>query len=206
MALLYPDGDTFLRMLLRDPSVAAPLACMRTYHSDTARHEIRVARIALDLGVENRLTMQELLYLGKAALRHDDGKRKTPIAILCKRGPLDEWERGVMDDHPRKGFLLAADEPEEVQGVIVSHHEWQPNAYPRRGHDRRTYPRDSERRQYSRLVRDLTEIVAAADLYDALSQARAYKPALPREKVEQFMHEQYLGDRLILGQVLKRAA
>lgn len=204
---LYPDGAAFLRTFLHDPAVAPHLARVQAYHPPTYRHMVRVARLALDLGIENRLTSHELLVLGLGALLHDVGKVKTPIGVLAKQGPLDEWERGIIDDHPRQGYVILTDfQPEGVRDIVVGHHECQPHPYPRSGTDRRQWPRWQERRHPDRTIVELTQIVAAADLFDALDSAREYKPKLPLPQIVEIMNAQYLGNRLFRDQVLKRAA
>ena len=203
-----PDSHVFLRMLLRDSSIAPHMARLYAHHADSARHSVRVAHQAIDLGIENRVMMQELLWLGAGAALHDVGKSEIPIGILAKPGRLNDSEFHTMDDHNRKGYrMLGGTQPDEVRYIVVGHHEHQANPYPRHPVERRQHPRRGpERRSYSQTLIDLTQIVAAADMYDALSSARGYKPSLPLPQVEQIMHEEYRGNPIFRRQVLERAA
>ena len=201
----HRESRTLLRLLLQDPKIAPHLAALRAYHPDTARHSIRVASLALDLGIENRLSTEELVWQGTGALLHDRGKTQTPIGILTKPSPLDAYEFEIMDDHPRQGYILLADFPAPVRAIVVGHHEHQADPYPRSGINRRKRP-SSDRRTYLENIRELTQMVAAADMFDALTSARGYKPALPISRVAELMEQEYRGDPIFRRQMLERAA
>ena len=200
---LYRDSQTILRLLQNDPAIAPHVAALRAYHPDTARHSVRVAALALDLGIENRLTTQELFWLGTGAILHDRGKTETPIGILAKPERLNPCELETMDDHPRWGYLLLPDMPDPVRRIVIGHHEHQANPYPRHGTERRRHPRNEhDRRTYDQTILDLTQIVAAADMYDALASKRGYKPAHPFAVVTEIMEKEYCGNPSFRRQVL----
>src|SRR3989344_1895661 len=145
--ILYEDSRSLLRTLLQDPSVAPHLARIRAYHPDTYRHCVRVGGLSIDLGIENRLITQELVWIGIGALLHDLGKVGIPIGILDKRGKYEDWEREIMAQHPRRGYFLLQDQSTEVRRIVVGHHEYHPDPYPRTNAERRHYPRsDADRR------------------------------------------------------------
>jgi HD-GYP domain-containing protein (c-di-GMP phosphodiesterase class II) len=107
-----------------------------------------------------------------AALTHDIGKQDIPSAVLAKPGPLDAAERMLVQRHcvdgARRLLSLARPDSEEsttaAVAVALSHHEWW---------DGSGYPFGLSGIAIPRCAR----IVAVADVVDALTSARAYKPA-----------------------------
>ena len=80
--------------------------------------------------------------------------------VVC-RFSLDEREIKVMKGHPRIGFLELKDRYyNTIRRVVVAHHEFKINPYPRSGGDRRIEKRNPEdRRTYDQLIKNLTQIV-----------------------------------------------
>ena len=128
-----------------------------------AQHAMAVARV---LGLDD--TSQTTIRLG--AYLHDLGKVRVPHEILNKPGPLTQDEFVVVQMHPIWGLeLLAAVEfPWDLKPIIRWHHE---------RYDGTGYP--------DRLRGDeipiAAQIVGIVDVFDALSTARPYRPALSRE-------------------------
>ena len=128
-----------------------------------AQHAMAVARV---VGLDD--TSQTTIRLG--AYLHDLGKVRVPHEILNKPGPLTQDEFAVVQMHPIWGLeLLAAVEfPWDLKPIIRWHHE---------RYDGTGYP--------DRLRGDeipiAAQIVGIVDVYDALSTARPYRPALSRE-------------------------
>jgi len=104
------------------------------------------------------------------AYLHDVGKVRVPHEILNKPDKLTAEEFEVVQRHPVWGIeLLAAVEfPWDIKPIIRWHHE---------RHDGSGYP--------DRLRGDeipvSAQIVGIADVYDALTTTRPYRPALPLE-------------------------
>jgi len=128
-----------------------------------AQHAMAVARV---LVLDD--TSQTTIRLG--AYLHDLGKVRVPHEILNKPGPLTQDEFAVVQMHPIWGLeLLAAVEfPWDLKPIIRWHHE---------RYDGTGYP--------DRLRGDeipiAAQIVGIVDVFDALSTARPYRPALTRE-------------------------
>jgi putative nucleotidyltransferase with HDIG domain len=128
-----------------------------------AQHAMAVARV---LGLDD--ISQTTIRLG--AYLHDLGKVRVPHEILNKPGPLTQDEFAVVQMHPIWGLeLLAAVEfPWDLKPIIRWHHE---------RYDGTGYP--------DRLRGDeipiAAQIVGIVDVFDALSTARPYRPALSRQ-------------------------
>jgi putative nucleotidyltransferase with HDIG domain len=139
---------------------------------ETAGHTERVTRLALRLAEELGLGEPALTELRLGAYLHDLGKLAIPDAILKKPGKLtpEEWEQ--MKAHAtlgeemarRLGFL-----PLATLEVIRHHHErWDGKGYP-----------DGLAGEAIPL---LARIFALADVYDALTSERPYKPPWSHEE------------------------
>ncbi|MEK6886454.1 MAG: HD domain-containing phosphohydrolase [Nanoarchaeota archaeon] len=205
----HPETVNYLDTILKDRGVQRHLDSLKKHHQESYEHSYRVGLLSIDLGFANGLRQLEIVLLGYSGLLHDLGKRFISYDVLNKEGPLTDEEKKVMDGHPRLGFLeLKETEHNDVTMILIGHHEFKTNGYPRNGKDRRTIghiPREQkDRRRTDHRLRNLAEIVAAADMYDALSSPRAYKPSLPKEKVEEILRKQYLGNPAYIEQVLAR--
>lgn len=114
-----------------------------------------------------------------AALLHDIGKIGVPRAILCKEGPLDAAEREVIEQHPQVGYdiLAGLDGCDDARTWVYQHHErWDGAGYPNRlgGHE----------------VALPGRILILAEVYDALAEARSYKPAWEIAAIVTFFRQQ----------------
>jgi PAS domain S-box-containing protein/putative nucleotidyltransferase with HDIG domain len=145
------------------------LALAAEYRDDDTHHHTQrvgntAALIAERLGLDGATV--ELFRL--AAPLHDVGKIAVSDTILLKRGRLTEAEFVRMQHHTVAGAALLAGSNSDVlqlaAEIALSHHErWDGNGYPKalRG----------EAIQLS------GRIVAVADVFDALTHERPYKPA-----------------------------
>jgi HD-GYP domain-containing protein (c-di-GMP phosphodiesterase class II) len=136
----------------------------------TFGHCERVSRrgvvVARTLGMDAHA--QTTVRLG--AYLHDLGKVRVPHEILSKPGPLTRDEFEVVQMHPIWGIdLLAGVEfPWDLKPIIRWHHE---------RYDGTGYP-DRLRGDEIPLS---AQVVGIADVYDALTTERPYRPAFSRE-------------------------
>jgi putative two-component system response regulator len=112
---------------------------------------------------------------------HDVGKMAVPDTILLKPGKLTVEEFEVMKGHAETGFQMLADSPVEVVqlGALIArtHHEhWDGGGYPR-GLAGEDIPLEGR-------------IAALADVFDALTSDRVYRPALPVRSAMEMMLEE----------------
>ena len=131
----------------------------------TEQHTRRVAALAVQIGEQLGLPERRLRLLALGGLLHDMGKLSVPDEILNKPAPLTEDEFAVIRRHPRWGRDLLA----ELGGfaplvlrLVESHHErLDARGYPNRASDLELEVR----------------ILTVADVYDALTADRVYRPA-----------------------------
>ena len=135
---------------------------------DTGLHTVRMAHYAAVIAQAYGLDRdtQDLILL--AAPLHDLGKIGIPESILFKPGALNDEEWAVMKQHPVVGYEILRDLPGAVfaMGADISlcHHErWDGTGYPRA--------------ISGRAIPISARIVAVADVFDALTSTRRYKPA-----------------------------
>jgi putative two-component system response regulator len=140
---------------------------------DTGRHTQRVGHLAELLGRAINLPEEEAALLRRAAPLHDVGKIGVPDSILLKPGPLTPEERQVMRTHTTIGAKILTGRSRTMQmaaAIALAHHEWW---------DGSGYPSG----QAGDAIPLAARIVAVADVIDALSSDRVYRPAWPAEEV-----------------------
>ncbi|HEY8828975.1 MAG TPA: HD domain-containing phosphohydrolase [Candidatus Limnocylindria bacterium] len=153
----------------------------------TAGHSKRVTRYAAVIGAEAGLSDEDLERLQAAALLHDYGKIAVRDRFLQKPGKLDDAEFAYMKAHAEKTaeFLSYLDFPpdmREVPEIAAQHHERM---------DGTGYPKGLRGSEILIGAR----IVAAADVFDALTAPRYYKPAYSIERTLELM-DGMAGDHL----------
>jgi putative nucleotidyltransferase with HDIG domain len=133
----------------------------------TQGHCQRVADYACTLARASGLESRSLTWFRMGALLHDVGKINVPSHILNKPGPLTPEEWSVMRGHPRSGveLLQSVDFPWDIRPMVLHHHErWDGAGYP-----------DGLAGEGIPLP---ARILCVADVFDALTTARSYRPAL----------------------------
>lgn len=158
--------------------------------TDTGAHLVRISEYAAVLGDALRDEFDEIDEAWIDTLRvasslHDIGKVGIPDAVLKKAGRLTDDEREVIQQHT----ALGADALHAIRGrhgeddllemseaIAVAHHErW----------DGKGYPNGVAGDQIPLAAR----IISVADVYDALTSVRVYKPAMPHEQAAQIITE-----------------
>lgn len=82
------------------------LTTVRRHHEGTYQHCLLVTGIATDFGLSLGMSNADVERLYSAAMFHDIGKARIPLAILDKPGRLDERERTLIEAHPTAGHDL----------------------------------------------------------------------------------------------------
>jgi putative two-component system response regulator len=145
---------------------------------DTGSHVVRMAHYARLIGAQLGLPDSELDLLLRAAPMHDIGKVGSPDHILRKQGKLSEPEWAIMREHARIGHEILRDSPSQLLQMAAQiahcHHE---------KFDGSGYPNGL----IGLAIPLVARIVAVADVFDALTCARPYKPAWPLEQARDFL-------------------
>ncbi len=154
-------------------SLASAIAAKDQYtHTHIQRVQNYATAVAEEMGVKG----VELEAIRTGALLHDIGKLGVPDYVLLKPGPLSTDEFEKMKRHPVIGaaILEPVDFPWPVADVVRHHHErWDGTGYP------------------DRLAGEQiplgARIMAVADVYDALTSERPYRPAWSQERTLDFL-------------------
>lgn len=202
---LNPQSNELFNELACEKKVVEYLLELRKFHCDSYDHSRRVGLLSIDLGYENCIRGMNLRYLGYGGLLHDIGKLRVPKEVLTKNESLDVAELDIIHSHPRLGFLETQDLGyEEVRQIIVAHHEYKVNPYPRSTQRRKQDRTREDRRRDDKDITIAAQIVAVSDIYDALASKRDYKKELNLSEIERILRDQFKGDQRFVGQVLAR--
>ncbi|MGE5375036.1 MAG: HD domain-containing phosphohydrolase [Bacteroidota bacterium] len=145
---------------------------------ETEGHTRRVTEMAVELARLIGLDEESLVQLRRGGLLHDVGKLGVPDHILLKPGDLTEEEWKTMRMHPQFAYdwLIQIAYLRKAIEIPYNHHEkWDGTGYPR-GLKGETIPL-------------MSRIFALADVWDALTSDRPYRPAWPPEKALQYIRE-----------------
>ncbi len=198
------SSEKFVRDLLQQEYVNRYFNKLQKHHNESSEHCLRVSALAVYLGHKNCVSDSDLRTLGISGLLHDIGKCDVSDRILSKNSMLNNKEKEIVQQHPRFSFLHTKDNVfERVKKIIVGHHEYKIDPYPRNNKERRSTTRDyTERRNGDEQISLLTEILAVADIFDALISKRSYKESFSKNEVGKIMSKQFVGNQKLIGQIL----
>ncbi len=163
---------------------------------ETGDHVIRVACCCRALAAHMGLPVPEVQTIFLTSSLHDLGKIGIPDRILLKNGPLTDDERAIMQRHCEIGASILQQQPKRIMAfmdepvdaetsdpdiqratairIIMSHHE---------KFDGTGYPNHLR----GDAIPLCGQIVAVADVYDALRSQRPYKRAFSVEETLEHM-------------------
>jgi HD-GYP domain-containing protein (c-di-GMP phosphodiesterase class II) len=156
-------------ILSEDESVLLGISTMRDYDDYTYTHSVNVAILSLCLGKQIGLSRRSLSHLAVCGLVHDLGKLDIPREILNKPGKLTDEEFKEIQTHPIKSVnqIIKLRAPADLKAKILlppfEHHL---------KYDLSGYPRAHNKKSVSLFGRILT----IADVFDALTSPRIYRP------------------------------
>ena len=144
---------------------------METRDPYTTGHQRRVTQLACAIAKEMGVAPWQIDGIRVAGLLHDIGKIAVPTEILSKPGRLSDIEFSMIKAHPKVGFdiLKNVDFEWPIARIVVQHHErLDGSGYPfgLRGRD----------------ILQESRILAVADVVEAMSSHRPYRPALGIDK------------------------
>jgi putative nucleotidyltransferase with HDIG domain len=152
----------------------------------TEQHTRRVAKLAVQVGVELKLPPATLRQLAVGGLLHDIGKLAVAEHILGKPGKLTDEEFAEIKRHPGAGLDLLRElggfSP-TVHRLVHEHHErLDGSGYPRGigGVEIGIEPR----------------ILAVCDVWDAVTSDRVYRGAWDREKAMSLLRQDSMRGKL----------
>lgn len=185
--LLSENADNYERLLLHNQDMIYGFATLVENRDENTGGHIRRTSIYAELLARklqetkeygDKITDEFVECLSMVAPLHDIGKISIPDSILCKPGRLTAEEFEIMKSHSEKGgniiretFFHVSDEDYRDMAYDVArfHHEkWNGKGYPegRSGTD----------------IPLAARIMSVADVFDAVSEKRCYRDAMPLEE------------------------
>lgn len=146
--------------------------------NETENHSERVTNLTIQLAQAMGIRGEELVNIRRGALLHDIGKMGTPDSILRKNGSLDENERKIIQRHTQDGYdiLKQIGFLGPALEIPYCHHEkWDGTGYPR-GLKAEEIPLSAR-------------IFTVVDVFDAMSNDRTYRKAMPFDEVINYLKE-----------------
>lgn len=143
------------------------LSDIRIHNAYIYGHSVNVCALAVKIGMNMNYTANKLQDLAIGALLHDIGMTKIPLEILNKTTPLANDEAKMVANHPVNGYNLLKKNwnvPAVSAHIAFQHHE----RYNGEG-----YPRQLT----GTAIHEFARITAIADVFDAMTSERVYRPA-----------------------------
>lgn len=149
---------------------------MHSLNDSVYAHCVNVALISRMIGRWLHMEPHDLDTLTCCGLLHDIGKLVIPEEVLNKPDKLTDEEFALVKSHPKYGYELLRNQniDSRIKRSALMHHE---------RYDGSGYPNGLS----EELLSDFAMIVAIADVYDAMTAARAYRvPLSPFQVIANF--------------------
>lgn len=143
---------------------------------ETEGHTLRVTALTLKIAEAMGFSEQERVHIRRGALLHDIGKLGIPDRLLLKPDSLTDEEWQIMRMHPLYAHQMLAPIEYLRPALVIpfSHHErWNGSGYPRglKGEE----------------IPLVARIFAVADVWDALTSDRPYRPAWSQQATLEYL-------------------
>lgn len=164
------NNVTKLKQLMQN-TVDSMATILETRDPYTAGHQQRVALLANAIAHALHLSEDQLMGLNMAAVIHDIGKIYVPAEILTRPSTLTDSEFALIKTHPKVGYeiLKRVEFPWPVATIVLQHHERINGS---------GYPQGLKGKNIILEAR----ILAVADVVEAMSSHRPYRPAKTMEE------------------------
>ena len=160
--------QSIVDQILNEETSLVGLTTIRDYDEYTFTHSVNVCIFSVALGRRLGLSKLQLYDLGLAALFHDIGKSRVPLAVLNKTEGLNDDDWRWLAAHPWLGVLtlfhMRGQQELPYRAMVVAHEHHMKI-------DLTGYPKALRAREQSIFSR----IVAVADGFDAATTRRAYQ-------------------------------
>ena len=185
-------GEYSKLMIERDENLSEIYNLIKADES-LLKHSENVAQISTYMGIIYNFNLNDLIEMHTGALFHDAGKIRLKKKILYKKGIFTDEERKYTETHTSIGYKLLKDTSISslALDIVKSHHEKL---------DGSGYPNLID-------IRDIpiyTQIVTAADMFEAMTADRCYRKALDKDVVFEIL-EKDKGLNQVCVDILKRS-
>ena len=170
--------ESIIDELITNRNMMVNMIDLKCFDNYTYLHSVNVAVLSIVLGLAMNLERSALSRLGMSAVLHDIGKIFIDKKIVNKPAVLTDAEFAEMKKHSQLGFDYAKEKfklpPASYTGIIDHHEKYNGTGYPSG--------------KKGRMISLFGRIITLADVYDALTSERPYRPAMsPSEAIEYIM-------------------
>jgi HD-GYP domain-containing protein (c-di-GMP phosphodiesterase class II) len=183
------DAEPSLRRRLSDDELDLALEAVADFvdlkSPHTLGHSRHVADLAADAGARIGLPADEVQVVRRAGLLHDIGRLGVPNTIWDKPGPLNasEWERVWLHPYLSERMISYAPSLVPLGRLAGSHHERLDGSGYQRG-------------LHGAALTPAMRVLAAADVYAAITEPRAHRPALAPAAARELIRAEVRAGRL----------
>lgn len=164
---------------------------------DNRAHLERIRKYCFLLGEAINLSFDENVIIATAAILHDVGKVTLPDELIMKTEDFSPAEKKISERHTIEGGRLLENSNSQMlligSTIALTHHErWDGSGFPK---------------QLSGENIPLSgRICALADVYDALTTHRSYKPSISPEEAFKLLtnSDQQLFDPIIIKAMVRK--
>lgn len=170
-------ADYLVNVISENEECMMNIIDIKNYNEYAYVHSMQVSITCVLIGKKLKFSNSKLKDVAIAGLLHDLGKTFIPLEILEKEGPLTEDEFNIMRQHPNLALSKLTScktLSKEILDGIGQHHEKM---------DGTGYPHNLCGDEIS----EFAKIIAIADVYDALTTDRSYRPAWDAHKAVDYM-------------------
>jgi putative nucleotidyltransferase with HDIG domain len=167
IASIEHAAEEMVSSILRNPDALMSLSQIKGYDEYTYVHSVNVGILITSLVHAMGYSEEQLLEAGVGGLMHDIGKMRVPEHILNKPGKYTSEEFSIMKRHPENGLNILKNAnaiSDFSKVVIIEHHE---------RFNGKGYPKGIGNAE----IHEIGFIAAVADVYDAMTTDRIYRPA-----------------------------
>lgn len=160
--------DDVLSELLSNKKTLSLMTSVQVYDNYLYNHSFNVMVYTLQLAINAGVLPKDLNELGISGLLHDVGKMVIPIEILNKPEKLTAEEFQLIQTHTSEGYEYLKKQheiPVLASLCAFEHHE---------KIDGTGYPQGLKGKD----IHPYAKIMAVADVFDAITSSRSYRPAM----------------------------
>ena len=172
-------SEVITESILRNVDAMVSLTRIKKHDPYTAMHCMNVCTLVVAVAQADGVDPGMLETITTATLLHDVGKTRVPLEVLNKPGRFEPHELDEMRKHAlHSGDIMreTGDFPEEAIAIAEQHHEMMNGS---------GYPNNLEADK----IHPYARMTAVADVYDALTAKRVYKPGMPMNKAIIKIHQ-----------------
>lgn len=156
------------------------LASLKSADEYTFTHVINVCILTMSQAESLGFTGEKLYQIGIASVMHDAGKLFIPEEILNKPGKLTAEERAIIETHTTKGarYILSLDNIPQIAvlGALEHHIKFDGTGYP------------AMQKNWTPNI--VSQMIAVADVFDAMRSRRSYKEPKPTEFIVKILQNE----------------